>query len=202
MTDTITAEETVDPAAESVARGTFDLDWNHVGRLGALLGLALWFITLSGMPVALDGRLIIDGVISLGYVSLIAPPFIFGWTVGNEVVLEGMVATKRGPRDLVAGAAVGALGGVLFAVLIVLIDNFDIRDPLVNWSPDTLALLTFDKGVGFGILIWILLSAGLGAAGASLRLLPPRLARAAIVVILSVLSMSIFQAVIDDLLSK
>jgi branched-chain amino acid transport system permease protein len=200
MTDTMTAEETTEPIAESVTRGSFDLNWSRVGRSGALLGLAFWFISLSGMPVDLDARQVIDGVISLGYVSLIALPLIFGWMVGNEVVLEGIVATKRGARDLVAGAAVGAFGGFLLAVLIVLIDNFDIRDPLVNWSPDTLALLTFDESVGYGVLVWIVLSAGLGAAGASLRLLPPRIARASIVVVLSVLGMSIFQAVIDDLL--
>ena len=200
MINTMVTEETIDPAAESVSRGAFDLDWNRVGRQGALLGLSFWFISLSGMPVDLDARQVIDGDISLGYVLLVALPLFFGWFVGNEVVLEGMAATKRGSRDLVAGAVVGAIGGVLLALLIVLVKNWDIRDPLVNWSPDLLSLLTFDKSVGFGAIIWILLAAGLGAIGASLRLLPPRIARAAIVMVASVLGLSIFQAVIDDVL--
>jgi len=201
MSDTVISTDAPQNESPQLAeRGAFDLDWERVGRMGALTGLAMWFISLSGMPVDLDARQIIDGDLSLGYLALIVIPFIFGWLVGNEVVLEGMAATKRGVRDLVAGATVGALGGLATGVLILLVDNFDIRDPLVNWSPALLDLLTFGGGIGSGIVLWIVLSAVLGAAGASLRLLPPKIRRAVTVMLVSVLSVSIFQAVIDDVL--
>jgi len=184
---------------EEVARGAFDLNWQRVLRFGNLLGLALVFIALSGMPVSLDKREVIDGIISLGYLAMLVFPPILGWTVGKEVVLEGMTATKRGARDVVAGFMVGALGGVWVSILVLLVDNYNLRDPLVNWSPELLSLLSFSESVGFGVVAWILLCGVFGAAGAALHLLTPKLRRAVISMILTVVGVSIFQSLIDDL---
>ena len=41
------------------------------------------------------------------------------------------------------GVVVGAIGGLGLSILIVLIDNFNLRDPLVNWSPQLFDLLNF-----------------------------------------------------------
>ncbi len=199
MSDITTqVDDTID-TIEEVTRGAFDLNWNRVLRFGNLLGLALVFIALSGMPVGLDEREIVDGVISLGYLALLTFPPILGWTVGKEIVLEGMSATKRGARDVVAGAFVGALGGLWMSILVLLVDNFNLRDPLVNWSPALLTLMTFSRSTGFGLVSWIILPGVLGAAGASLHLLTPRLRRAVMAMVLTVISVSIFQSLIDDL---
>lgn len=199
MSMTTTHIDDATTAIEEVTKGAFDLDWQRVLRFGNLLGLALVFMALSGMPVSLDERQIIDGVISLGYLAMLVFPPILGWTVGKEVVLEGMSATKRGARDVVAGFVVGALGGFWMSILVLLVDNFDLRDPLVNWSPELLELISFGQGIGFGLIAWILLSGALGAFGAGLHLLSPRIRRAIIAMLLTVTSVSVFQSLIDDL---
>lgn len=199
MSDTATHIDEAVEAVQEVTKGAFDLDWRRVVRFGNLLGLALVFLALSGMPVGLDGREVIDGVISLGYLALLVAPPIFGWVVGKEIVLEGMTATKRGARDVVAGFMVGALGGLWMSVLVLLVDNFNLRDPLVNWSPELLSMMTFGRSTGFGLVAWILLSGVFSAAGAALQLLTPRLRRAVMAMVLTVIGVSIFQSLIDDL---
>ncbi|MDW3176324.1 MAG: branched-chain amino acid ABC transporter permease [Acidimicrobiia bacterium] len=199
MSDVTTQIDDVVDTIDEITKGAFDVDWRRIVRSGNLLGLSMVFIALSGMPVGLDEREVIDGVISLGYLALLLSPPIFGWNVGKEVVLEGMTATKRGARDIVAGAAVGAIGGLWTALLVVLVDNFNLRDPLVNWSPDLLSMLTFGRSIGFGVVMWVVLSALVAAAGAGLHLLAPRIRRAVMVMVLTVIGVSIFQSLIDDL---
>jgi branched-chain amino acid transport system permease protein len=199
MTDTATTPTS--PAASVVNKGPFDLDWPDVARKGALLALGLVFITLAGMPAGLNPRTMIDPALSLGYLALLWLPLILGWLVGREVVLEGMAATAKGARDIVAGAAVGAIGGVGLSILIPLISSFDLRDPLVNWSPQTLDFLTFyGRGTGFGFVAWIVICALVGALGGALHVLPGRIPRAIVAAILTVVSVAIFETFIVDVL--
>lgn len=196
MSDTIPTTELGN--TDFSPQADMSLDWNKVLRFGGVLALILVFISLTGMPVGLDARQIIDGDLSLGYLALCLGPLFFGWMLGKQVVLEGMEAIEPGPRDVVSGFVVGALGGLGLSVLVLLLDNFDLRDPLVNWSPQLLELLNFGEGVGVGIWAWMVLSGTLGAIGAGLRLLPPRIARAIIVMAGTVIGVSIFQGIIDD----
>ncbi|MEM7095575.1 MAG: branched-chain amino acid ABC transporter permease [Actinomycetota bacterium] len=182
-----------------IEKGAFDFDWNEAARRGGILALALAFVALTGMPNGLNDRLLIDPILSLGYLSLLWLPFAFGWLSGNEKVLEGMARTKRGLRDVVRGDVIGFVGGLGLSLLVILINAFDLRDPLVNWSPQTLAVLQFDRGQGFGIIAWPILGAILGAAGASLHLLPQRIRRATLAALATVLVFAIFETFIVDL---
>lgn len=186
-----------------VSKGAFDVDWRRVLNTGGLLALGLCFISLAGMPIGLNGRKLIEPVLSLGYLSLLWLPLVIGWTVGNETVLEGMTAAKRGARDIVAGAAVGLIGGAGLALLILLVNNFDLRDPLVNWSPQLLEVLEFDAGdkvgrTGFGIGLWLIATTALTAFGASLHLMPKNIRKAVIAAIVTVVSFAIFETFVID----
>ncbi len=195
MTSTI--EETASAPAD-VTRGAFDLEWGDLIKTGAILGLGLVFMSLAGMPTGLDGRLLIDPFLSLGYVSLLWLPLIVGWSVANEKVLEGMVATRKSARDVVAGLVVGAIGGAGLSLLIVLIGAFDIRDPLVNWNEKTQAFLSFQRGTGFGVIACIVVSALLAGFGASLHLMPRRVRRAIVSALLAVISVAVFESFLVD----
>jgi len=187
-------------SVDEVERGPFDLEWREVTGKGGLVALAQVFIALAGMPVGLNSRMLIDPILSLGYLSLLWPTFILGWLVGKEAVLEGVAATKKGMRDVVAGAVVGAIGGFGLSLLILGIDAFNIRDPLVNWSPQTLELLTFNRGNGFGFVAWIVIGAAIGGLGGSLHVLPGRMPRALVTAIITVLSVAIFESFLVDVL--
>jgi branched-chain amino acid transport system permease protein len=190
MTDIITS---VAPA-----RSALDQDWRKVVRFGLLLALALVFISLAGMPVGLDTRVVIEPILSMGYLSLLWLPFLLGYAVSGEKVLEGVQSHAKGPRELVAGLLVGAVGGVGLSLLAVLIDNFDLRDPLVNWSPQLLDLVTFDNGVGYGT-VWIPISGGIGLVGGALHVVPALVRRMFVTAVISVLAVSALEAILNDL---
>ncbi len=229
MSTTTTDNDVFEPSpaesAMAAAPVQSSVDWNKVARFGGILALALVFISLSGMPVGLDKRTILywinpgvyvnnpDGVgLTLGYLSLLIWPILLGWAVGNEVVLEGMQATKRGFSDLLAGFGVGALGGLgVFALTFLMgLDRemdpdsgalvYGVRDPLVNWNENLYVLLTFNRGWGFALWVWPLLAGVLALIGAGLRLLPDGIRKAVLAAVTAIVSVSIFQFLIDDVI--
>lgn len=199
MTTTITTTSDGTATVDHVQRGAFDLDWPQVARTGAILAIGLVFLALAGMPTGLDSRLLIDPYLSLGYLSVLWLPFIIGWSVANEKVLEGMAATRKGARDVVAGLGVGAIGGAGLSLLILLISAFDLRDPLVNWNDKTQAFLSFQRGTGFGVVACIVVCAAIAGFGASLHLMPEKLRRAIVAAILAVVFVAVFETFLVDL---
>lgn len=183
----------------TITKSALDVDTSDVTRAGSLLALGLVFIALAGLPVGLDNRAVISGLLSLGYLALIWMPILAGWNVAKQVVLEGMAATEKGANDVVTGVMAGALGGAGLSVLLLLVDRFDLRDPLVNWSPQLVGFLSFGQGKGFGVVAWPVICGALGAFGAGLHLLSDQHRRTVMTVIGTVLFFAIFESFIVDL---
>ena len=174
--------------------------WRKQIRFALIGALSSAFIALAGMPVGLDGRSIIQPVLSMGFLSLLWVPFVMATLAGSEVVLEGMTARIRDSKDLLAGGLIGlgSAGGLV--LLMVLIQNFNLRDPLVNWSPQLLDLLSFNRSLGVGALLWLLLGLILGVLGAAMHVLPKKLCSRSRTVVLSVLAVSVLETFLTDLL--
>lgn len=184
------------------ARPMLDQDWRKVVTWGLIAALAQVFIALANMPVALDDRVLIEPILSLGYLSLLWVPLAVGYSVGKEVVLEGVETPTPGAREVLAGALVGVISGAGLSVLVLLIDRYDIRDPLVNWSPALRDLLSFQNSLAFGVVIWLALGAALGALGGLLLVVPRRVRSALLSMLVFVLSFAILESVIRDLSEK
>ena len=176
------------------------LDWRRQIRFSAIGALSCAFIALAGMPVGLDRRSIVYPVLSLGYLSLLWVPFVLASLAGSQVVLEGMGERERDTRDLAAGALVG-LGSALGLVgLMILVKNFNLRDPLVNWSPQLLELLSFSRSTTLGMLLWVVLGTTLGLLGGAMHVVPATVRAKVLTVVLSVLMVSVLQTFLTDLL--
>ena len=176
------------------------LDWRRQIRFSAIGALSCAFIALAGMPVGLDRRSIVYPVLSLGYLSLLWVPFVLASLAGSQVVLEGMGERERDTRDLAAGALVG-LGSALGLVgLMILVKNFNLRDPLVNWSPQLLELLSFNRSTTLGMLLWVVLGTTLGLLGGAMHVVPATVRAKVLTVVLSVLLVSVLQTFLTDLL--
>ena len=185
----------VAPAPSSI----LDQDWSKVLRWGLICGGALIAICLVGMPVEMDRRILVERYLSLGYLSVLCIPVLVGWVASTQVVLEGVEARKQGLYDLVTGFVVGAIGGGFLALLMVALDSWNLRDPLVNWSPKLLRFLTYENGMGFGAVAWIVTGAVLGLVGASFHIMPRVVRRFTTFVVFGLISLSILESVIDDL---
>ena len=176
-----------------------DQDWSKVLRWGLICGGALIAICLVGMPVEMDRRILIERYLSLGYLSVLFIPVLVGWVASTQAVLEGVEARKQGLFDLVTGFVVGAIGGGCLALLMVALDSWNLRDPLVNWSPKLFRFLTYENGMGFGAVAWIVTGAVLGLVGASFHIMPRVVRRFTTFVVFGLISLSILESVIDDL---
>ena len=174
-------------------------DWRRLVRMGAIAGFGQIFIALSNMPVRLDERVIVKPVLSLGYLALLILPFAAGHRVGHQVRREGVPMFAAGPHEALGGAACGALAGGGLSLLAVLLANFDLRDPLVNWSPMLLGVLSFGNETWFAVVIWLVIGAVGGAVGGTLRLLSPRIRRAVVTMPLAVGGAAVLEPLVVDL---
>ena len=182
------------------ARPVADQPWGRILRLGGVGALVQVFIALSGMPIGLDGRTIVEPILSLGYLSLVWLPLILGYRAGHQPVLEGMPTTAKGGREVAAGALTGAAAGAGVSLLVALLANFDLRDPLVNWSPQLAEICGFGRGAWFGAAIWLVIGAAVGAAGGVLHLLGGPVRRAVIAAAAAVAAAAVLETILTDLL--
>ena len=167
--------------------------------MGSIAAFAQVFIALSNMPVRLDERLIIKPVLSLGYLVLLILPFAVGYRQGHQIKREGVPTYAPGPNEVVGGFLCGALAGGGLSLLAVLLTHFDLREPLVNWSPILLDLLAFGNATWFAAVIWLVIGGGMGAAAGVLRLLGPRSRRAVVTMVLVVLGVAVLESLVVDL---
>ena len=196
------------PTASSSGDGTSDdapprppfaQDWHRIARMGAIGAIGQIFISLSNMPVKLDGRAIIEGILSLGYLSLVVLPLAAGSRVGHQLRREGVPFHRPGAHEVIGGAACGALVGGGLSLLAVLIANFDLREPLVNWSPILADLLAFNRGTAFAVIIWLAIGAAVGAAGGLLRVVPPLARRVLSTMVLTLFGSAVLESLTTDL---
>ena len=158
------------------------------------------FISLSGMPVRLDVREIVVPILSLGYLVVLAAPLVVGVLLGRRPEHSGFLANPPSNRDLVIGATTGGLmaGGGL-SILALLLAGFDLRDPLINWSPQLLEFLSFGRGTGAGFIVWLVIGAGLGMVGGTLRLAASRTQKVIMTMALTVVAAAILESLVVDL---
>jgi len=180
------------------ARPVLDQDWRRILRLGGVSALTLVFIALSNMPVAMNDFDLLAELFSLGDLSLLWLPVVIGFAAGREPVLEGMAVHAKGLRETAGGALTGLLGGVGLSLLTVLVANFDLRDPLVNWSPQTLEKLSLAGSATGGALLWPLIAGALGAAGGALHALSPKGRRLCVTTPLAVLAVAVLETLLID----
>ena len=146
-------------------------------RIGLLGGLGAWHICLVGMLQTFAARRLIGDSITLGYVLLIALILLVSYVAARD-------ARTRG-RAIVLGLVAGGVVGLTLAALAVLVSTFNMRGMFVFATPQLVQLLTFNQGIGVGLLLPVLAGAGLGAGAGALAALPP-LWRRTIVTALSV----------------
>jgi branched-chain amino acid transport system permease protein len=142
-------------------------------------------------------REIIVGVISLGHTLLLLTGLAAGYQAAQlRSLRHGMaplvVALTRG---LLAGAATG----VLVSALVAIVSVVNLRAMFVSVSPELLGLLSFGRGIP-GIPLVLLAGALTGAIGAIVSMLPPRLRRPLVGGFTVVLSVGLFQELLQQLL--
>lgn len=193
MTATV-AERSADPASN-----TDGFDMNRVLRIGAITGAVMIYIAAIGLLVRLNGRLLINPILSIGYALFFAVPFVAGTRFTRRERLEGLEVEEPKRVDVVKAAVAGAMGGLIVALFALLIEAFpEVRSTFPNLSPEMVDVITLGLGVGTGLIVVPAISAVVATVGAGLSFLPDRYYRAVAVGALTVVAFALFQAVVDD----
>ena len=170
-------------------------------RLGLIAGLILVLISAMGLVESFDDRMLIDPILSLGYVLLFLVPLLVGHIAGRlPPVLEGMQAPEHRPRDVLGGLVSGTVASILLALLVIATPVFNLRTLFINLSPTLVGLLTLNQGLASGLLLLVAIGATLGTIGSALHLLPDKWRSALIKSVTWVLGIALLQDLVQQLL--
>ena len=195
-------DNAVGPAATSQGSGVTDLDWRRIAKHGLLAGLAMVFVAAIGMMETFDRRLVVAPILSLGYVSIGWIPLVMGHLAAKEKTLEGMPAPEKGARNVVSGMVAGLVAGGVLWLFVVIVDSRDLTGVFVKLSSGLVDLLTFDGGLGVGLLTVVIGSGILGMIGGSLVLLSHKLLKGVSAAMVWIVAVAILEAVIADVLDE
>ncbi|HMK74893.1 MAG TPA: leucine/isoleucine/valine transporter permease subunit [Thermodesulfobacteriota bacterium] len=138
-----------------------------IGLIGGTIGVLL---ALVGMVEAFTQLYIISDAISMGQTLLLA-----------VAMVAGYLAAKRANRSeplwvLVNSLVSGLIVGGLMSLLVAVGNMVRLRAVFINASPDLFKLLTFNQGIGTGILL-LLIFGTLSSSLSGLLFLCPSLLR-------------------------
>ena len=158
------------------------------GFLGSVAGM---HVGLIGMLASFQRLDVIADVITLGRTIPIVIALLVGWRAGAP--MRSPHLRPEGGRAIGLGALAGAVTGVMLALFAIFITTVDIQWVLQNANQATADVLQYEQGPGLGSAILIGVSIAMGAAGASLNVIPGRIARALVVGGLTALTASLME---------
>jgi branched-chain amino acid transport system permease protein len=168
--------------------------------IGLIAGATTVFLVIIGFIEATARRDVLNNLLSLSTVVL-----------AILAALTGVVATRpqRGaPQEasslavLISGAVAGLVAGVMLGAFAILADAISLRGVFVNLSPHSVVTITFEFGAIPGAIALALGGAALGMVGAGLRLVPPLVRGIVVVTVLTVVVLSVMEAVFRVMLNQ
>ncbi len=178
------------------------LDARKILGQGAIAGVTGVFLASIGMVEVFDTRLVVDPILSLGYLALMWIPVLFGYRVTYEPVLEGMAVPVKGRHNLVAGALTGLAGGAMLGFYLLLMEAVNLREVLLNVTPALADLLAFDQPTGVGAILLVAIGTVLGALGGAFHLMSDKWRRIVTSVFVWILIIGFLELVLGNVLKE
>lgn len=167
--------------------------------VASIAGLTMIYVSAIGMVAAFNERMIIDPILTMGYLVLFSIPVFAGHRFTRREALEGLEVAPLSEGDIAKAAVAGALAGLFLAAFALIVDTFpQLRGTFPNLSPKMVELITLGYGTSAAFVVLPAVSALLAALGGGVGWLPRKLYKALLVGISAVLITSVFDAVIDD----
>jgi branched-chain amino acid transport system permease protein len=142
------------------------IDIREIVKQGLLAGLVALSLSMIGFIALLGEREMIHNLFTMGHVFLFAAP------VGLAYVTAGKILSESKSKILGYSFLIGAITTLPLILLAVLASSFDIRQFLVNVSPELVDLLMFGQNLALGSVLLLLVSGLISLLAAGLRLLP------------------------------
>lgn len=172
----------------------------RVVRIGTLAGGIMAYTAAIGMFQTFNDRLIVDPILSLGYLVLFAIPTVAGASFSKREKIEGVETRPLSVVDIVQAAASGLIAGLVVALFALIVDTFpDLRSTFPKLGPEMVRQLTFDTSVAASFLILPAISGAVAAAGAAFAWIPERVRQPLLIAGLSIPALAMFEPLVDDL---
>ena len=147
----------------------------------------------------------IGTVVSLARVMLLLPLFLAGWVATRPRVERGERKVLSLPDAALNGAITGLVAGAMVSVVLVVVNAVDpdvIGEVLIAVSAKLFGIVNFDKGLGTGIVLWLVLGAVAGALGGVVRALSPGARRVALAGPVTIGVLAILQRVVSTAIKE
>jgi len=179
------------------------VDLVMAARWGLVGGATATFVSAVGMVPDFDGVMLVDPILTLGYLVLFLVPFGFGYVAARPpMTLQGQEPARVGPRNVLAGAVAGLVTGLVLIIPVLVAANLNLRSVFVNLSPAMVETLTFGQtvadseglvipAVGLALLIAGCLVAG--ALGGAVNVVSTRWRQAILAGLLWVLTVGLLE---------
>ncbi len=138
-------------------------------KSGFIAGLIALSLAVIGFIALLDKRELVAGILSLGHVFLITPTVLFVYLFAERLKDENKL------KILGSGLLIGIITSIPLVILALIENFFNIREYLVNVSPDLMELLMFNQGIFAGSLILMLGMGLVGLLAAGVKTLPDKI---------------------------
>jgi len=145
------------------------LSWKNIVQFGLLAGLISLSLGVIGFLALLANRELIGGWITLGHVFLIAPAAAFAYLKTESIQKDNRV------QVLGSGLLLALLSSLPLILLALLASAVDLRQFLVNVSPELMDLLLFGRGLFPGGLLLVLVMSLTGVLASGVNLLSDRI---------------------------
>lgn len=173
----------------------------RVVRVGVIAGGVMSYTTAIGMFQTFNQRLIVDPILSLGYLVLFSIVAVAGHSFTRREKIQGIEPEPLSIVDIFKAGAAGLIAGAVLALFALLVNTFpDLRGTFPKLGPQMVELLTFGRGIVTALVMLPLISAGVAIAAASFAWIPERLRRALLFALGLVVGLAMFQPLVDDLL--
>ena len=170
--------------------------WVKTIQNGLVGGAISLLLALVGLVLAFGKTYVISGIFTMGQVFFLSP-----------ILFESYMSVRRAPYKksmtlLAIGALAGLLGGVALVIIIAIQQVVNLREVLLNLSPDLIALLTFKLPLAAGLLVLLVVSVLIGLVGAALFLLPARVRGALSQAVLTIVMLGLFRDLIVTVIAQ
>jgi len=167
------------------------LHWQKVIQIGVIGGLVGVLIALVGMVEEFNRRDIVAGVLTMGWTLLFLTILVTGYFAAAQHT------GNQGASSILSGAIAGLIFSIVLSLLVLAIQNFNLRPVLVNASPPLVRILTFERENFSGLALLMVLGAVLGAVGGLIYILPGRVRSAVLLGLGLVAFLGLMQEIIQ-----
>ena len=147
-------------------------NWVRVIQIGLIGGVLALLVSLVGMVQEFSERDIIAGVITMGLTVLFLIFMLTGYIAAARLL------EKPGVLAVIGSALAGLISAGLLALLVLAMQEFNLRPVLVYSSPQLIKILTFDKGLNPGLFYLLGVGMAVGVLGGIIYILPNQIRRA------------------------